>query len=263
MNLTIVNSSGNIISSQEGRDSIDFLYEGTYNEGDRIIVTSEAESFVTISIDQYIVESIVYLKEGVLDFCIPTGDWKKTYHPKAFEGNQHQIVVYKTPENVRIKRRNIALNGLDKRGEQNYYPHTDPNIVTRDEPWFEGRNAIDGYKDTQGHGPFPFQSWGGGLRDDLEFRLYFGREVIVDEIVLYLRADYENDHDINWETGTIEFSDGSILDIIMNKTTQGQSFRFEPKTIQWIKMNKLRRKVSAAFSALTQIEVMGFDQNKE
>jgi len=259
MKIEIVNAAGTVIKTEEGSDHVSLTYSDYYREGDRIVIQADKESFVSIKVNPYVVESTVYLKDGICDYKIPMGDWKKTYHPEAFAGNSHLITVTKVSDTLIKSRRNLALNGLDKRGEQNYFPHTDPNIVTRDEPWFEGKNAVDGYKDTKGHGPFPFQSWGGGLRDDLEFRIYFGREVVIDEVILYLRADYTNDHDINWETGTIQFSDGSFMDINMVKTTEGQSFTFEPKTVTWVKVNKLRRKVSAAYSALTQIEVMGFD----
>ncbi len=100
---------------------------------------------------------------------------------------------------------------------------------------------------------------GAGLRDDLEFEIDFGRIVEVDEIAVILRADYKDDHDINWESGNIVFSDGSQMPIEMTKTTDPQVFSFEPKKVSWVKLNKLQRELSSAYSALSQIEVFGKD----
>ncbi len=72
-----------------------------------------------------------------------------------------QLQLKKTDESVLKARRNIALNGIDKRDVPTCFPHSNANIMTRDESVFESRNAIDGYKDNKGHGPFPFHSWGG------------------------------------------------------------------------------------------------------
>jgi len=257
MKITVLNKENEVLAVTEGNDLLELAYNEVYQVGDKFVFEGKAGEFFTITVDPNVVESVVYMTKDQLEFTLPQGDWKRSYHPESFAGKSHVLTMKKTEEAVINQRRNLALNGLDKRGDQNYYPHTDPNIVTREEPWFEGRNTVDGYKDTKGHGPFPYQSWGGGLRDDLEFRLYFGREVMIDEVILYLRADYKNDHDINWHSGIIEFSDGSKLPIEMLKTTEGQSYKFEPKKVTWIKLNHLRREVSEAFSALIQIEVFG------
>ena len=257
MKILIKNEQNEVLISKEGDEKITLGYNQAYNDGDKIVFESDDFKFVKIEVDSHIVESVVYLPEGLLEYAIPVGEKKEAYHPETFTGSQHEIKMCVAGDETIKERRNLALNGLDKRGDSTCFPHSDANIVTRDEPWFESRNAIDGYKDTKGHGPFPFQSWGGGLRDDLEFRLYFGREVLIDEVIIYLRADYKDDHDINWESGIIEFSDGTTLPIKMIKTIEGQSFTFGPKKVTWIKLNHLRREISAAFSALIQIEVFG------
>lgn len=214
---------------------------------------------VSISIDKNLQPAKIYMPKGKLMYQIPSGWKSKAYDDEAFKG-PIRISMELCSDGDKKERRNLALNSMDVRGETvDYFPHADANVVTRDEPWFEARNAIDGIINTKGHGPYPYHSWGGGLREDLEFRLYFGRPVIIDEVVLHLRADYVDDHDINWENARIEFSDGTELQMKLKKTTDGQSFPFEPKEIQWLKLNNLEREISAAFSALTQIEVYGHE----
>ncbi len=133
-------------------------------------------------------------------------------------------------------RRNLALNGYDIRDAKGYYPHSDANVMTRDEAVFESRNAIDGYMDNQGHGSFPYQSWGGGLRDDLEFELYFGRKVLIDEVIITLRADYEGDHDIHWESAVIEFSDSDRIPIKWSKQLSLKRFVLKPKKLNGLNL---------------------------
>lgn len=220
----------------------------------------KSNCFVKITLDQYLKPALIYMPEGKLMYAIPSGWKRKAYDPAAFESESIDVSMELVDKDELKVRRNLALNSLDVRGEMvNYYPHADANVVTRDEPWFEARNTIDGNKAQDGHGQYPYHSWGGGLRDDLEFRLYFGREVLIDEIILYLRADYKDDHDIHWNTALIEFSNGETLDIEMVKSTSGQSYTFPQKKVTWIKLKNLSREVSAAFSALSQIEVYGIE----
>lgn len=248
----------------EGKGEVHLQLDSSFTKEDIVVFElteeerEECQGMVTIELDKTMVPAQIYMPSGKLQYQIPSA-WKlKAYAPEAFQGNI-DIRMKLTPKEVLKKRRNLALNSMDIRGEMvDYYPHADANVVTRDEPWFEARNAIDGIVMTKGHGQYPYQSWGGGLRDDLEFRLYFGRLVTIDEIVIFLRADYHEDHDINWESAVIEFSDGTSMDVGLTKTTEGQSIQFEPKKVEWIKMYHLKREISAAFSALTQFEVYGY-----
>lgn len=240
-----------------GEDFVSLKLDQAYGFDDILVFEVAKGAFVEVSIDPHVKTSIIYVPEGKISFQIPVNMKAKAYHPQAFIGTNHLISMKKVTDEVKAPRRNLAMNGLDKRWDTGYFPHAHANVVTRDEPWFEGKNAIDGHVVQDGHGAWPYQSWGGGLRDDLEFKLDFGRDVIIDEIIISLRADYVNDHDINWESGVVEFSDGTTLPIKMIKSSEGQSYKFDPKKVSWIKLNQLKREVSAAFSALVQIEVYG------
>jgi len=226
-------------------------------KGDKLVFDLDNINYVFVNIGEYVVESFIYAPESKFQYDIPYDEKLRAYHPEAFKGDFHKITVRAARQDEISEYKNLALNGLDKHQEINYYPHAYANVVTRNEACFEPRNAIDGVKDNSSHGDYPYQSWGGGLRDDLEFTLYFGRDVEVDKVVLYLRADYKKDHDTNWETGTFEFSDGSRIPISMIKTAEPQVYSFTAKRINWLKLTEIRRPVSSAFAALTQIEAYG------
>lgn len=105
-----------------------------------------------------------------------------------------------------------------------------------------------------GRGPMP--SWGINRQDDARIRLDFGRPVEVDTIVLYTRADFP--HDNWWVDGKITFSDGSEMQLPMEKSVLPHTFTFEKKTITWLEMGDLiKADDPSPFPALTQIEVYG------
>ena len=85
---------------------------------------------------------------------------------------------------------------------------------------FFERNAIDGVLENKGHGNFPYHSWAGGARDDLEYYVDFGTEVEVEKLVFYLRADFP--HDTYWKNIDIEFSDGEIVTANFEGVADGQ-----------------------------------------
>jgi hypothetical protein len=257
MRIQIKNINNEVLFSAEGTSEASLVFNRQYAQGDKIIFDLGSTKHAVVNVGESITESLIYAPESGFEFSIPFGEKLVAYHPEAFKGELHKIVVREASEKEIYEYRNLALNGLDKHQEINYYPHAYANVVTRNEACFEPRNAIDGCKDNSSHGNYPYHSWGGGLRDDLEFTLYFGREVEVDKVVLYLRADYVDDHDTNWKTGVFEFSDGSRLPISMIKTAEPQIYSFETRKISWVKLTEIRRPVSSAFAALTEIEVYG------
>lgn len=147
---------------------------------------------------------------------------------------------------------------MDQRGTTTYYPHATANVETRNEAVFAARNTIDGQTDNKGHGVWPFESWGTWQREDAELSVDFCREVEVDKIELYLRADFP--HDTYWNALTIVFSDGTKKDVELIKTSNGQYIEFDKKKINWIKLiNFKMADEPAEFAALTEIKVYGID----
>ena len=147
---------------------------------------------------------------------------------------------------------------MDQRGSTTYYPHATANVETRNEAVFAARNTIDGQTNNQGHGVWPYESWGTWQRADAQLTLDFGREVEVDKIALYLRADFP--HDTYWNAITIVFSDGTQKDVQLIKTGNAQYIKFHKKRINWVKlMNFKKADEPAEFAALTEIQVYGID----
>ena len=161
----------------------------------------------------------------------------------------------RTPEEI-AARRNLAYNPYDEHGDTGFYPHASANVETRGEAVFAARNAIDGIFENSAHGEYPYQSWGINRDPNAALTLDFGREVLLDELRITERADFP--HDNYWVKATVEFSDGSTLDIPLVKSAKPQSVAFEPKRVRSLVLKDLiQAEGTSPFPALTQIEAFG------
>ncbi len=233
------------------------MYCGEYAPGDKIVINSGGAEFLAIKLDETLEESIVFLNSSRLEFPIPQEHEKIGYAENAFSGTNHKICVYEPDDEVIYSTRNIAQNSHDRRGQKRYFPHASANLVTREDPCFYERNAIDGVKETNGHGAFPYHSWAGGAREDLEYYLDFGREVEVEKLVFYLRADFP--HDTYWKALDVEFSDGSLKTASFTKTGDGQELILpEPKKTKTIHLTNFKQaELPFSWAALIEVEVFG------
>ena len=102
--------------------------------------------------------------------------------------------------------RNLAANPYDLGDAADRFPHAAANSECRQSPLFAARNAIDGCIRNERHGGWPFQSWGPEKEKELWWQVDFGREVQVERVTLYLRADFP--HDKHSHRATLVFSDG-------------------------------------------------------
>ena len=149
-----------------------------------------------------------------------------------------------------------AFNCYDEHGDTGFYPHASANVETRGEAVFAARNAIDGIFENSAHGEYPYQSWGINRDPNAALTLDFGREVLLDELRITERADFP--HDNYWVKATVEFSDGSTLDIPLVKSAKPQSVAFEPKRVRSLVLKDLiQAEGTSPFPALTQIEAFG------
>ena len=166
-------------------------------------------------------------------------------------------MAYEPADEVKYGTRLISLNSHDKRGQKRYFPHAYANLVTRDQVSFFERNAIDGVCNNSDHGDYPYHSWAGGAREDLEYYIDFGTDVEVDKIVFFLRADFP--HDTYWKSLEVEFSDGSKVPASFEQTADGQELVLdEPKTTRTIHLTNFKQAVYPfSWAALSQIEVYG------
>ncbi len=270
--LKIIGRDGETRAEWKGSD-IKAQFHGSLSDGDKIKVLLDGTDFLAVKLDATLAESILWVPSRSFEFALPTQrQISNGYAPEAFSGEDHLICVREPEERDIYGYRNIALNSHDKHGKVRHFPHAVANFVTRDDPCFYERNAIDGVINNQGHGSYPYHSWAGGARDDLEFTLDFGRNVEIDRLVFYLRADFAHDkitgipHDSYWKNIDIEFSDGEVIhgeftldnSDLNEENSKGQEISFDKKTTKYIRLFNFRQVSEIlSFAALSQIEVFG------
>ncbi len=239
-----------------GDGEVNLVYSQEYEQGDRIILELSGEpAFLWLQVDDALGKSLVYIT-GNVTYMVPFGEKRINLSPKAFHGNRHLLCARAAKPYETETYRNLALNVCDQHNIKNCYPHASANVETRGESVFAAQNAIDGVTVNNCHGEWPYQSWGINMQEDAEFTLDFGRTVEIDRIVLYTRADFP--HDNWWKSVTFTFSDGSTLEMEMEKSSLPHEITFDPKQIRTLKMERMKKSEEPSpFPALTQIEVYG------
>ena len=265
INVKLIAENGDVKWKAYGTE-IDEHYVGEYENGDRYKIEIPYGQFLRVQLDQSLLPSIIYIPDGVFEFVIPFGRERSMCYAKgAFAGDDHRIIISEPTDAEIYGERMISSNSHDRHKVPKYFPHAAANFVTREEPSFFERNAIDGVCDNSGHGGFPYHSWGGGLREDLEFWVDFGTPVEVSRVVLFLRADFP--HDTYWKEMDIEFSDGTRVHKDLVGTADGQEVTFEPKVTESVKLTGFKQQRledgSLSFAALSQIEIYGKYIKKE
>lgn len=256
MNIKIVDKDLTELFSRTGKE-IACHYHGEYAKGDKLIIQAPDCEFVKIQLDETLKESIVYVPGGILEYEIPVGRKKVMYAENAFAGEAHRISVCEASDAEIYSLRNLALNPYDVRGQKKYYPHVSANFVTRDEECFFERNAIDGVCENEGHGGFPYHSWAGGAREDLEYYIDLGREAEIEKIVFFLRADFP--HDTYWKSIDVEFDGKVIKTAKLEQTKDGQEMVLPEKVrSRIVHLTNFKQAVQPlSWAALSQIEIYG------
>lgn len=257
--LKILDKEGNTLGVNRGENEVNLVYTREYKEGDRIILeTSEKNINLWLQLDDSIGKSLVYVTDNV-EYQIPFQNRRVNLSPKAFSGEKHLLCAKVARDYEKKAYRNLAVNVNDQHGATTCYPHASANVETRNEAVFEAKNSIDGITVNDSHGEWPYQSWGINRQEDARIRIDFGRKIVTDHIVLYTRADFP--HDNWWRKGTFFFSDGSTMDIEMQKSALPHEISFEEKEIEWLEFSQLiKSPEESPFPALTQIEVYGFER---
>lgn len=247
---------GEKIAHAEGCCEASLLYMGLYEEED-VLLFEGAPRDAWVQVDQAVSPARMYLPEGRFEYCLPlAGDGLQVYAPGAFTDSMHLVSVRPALGNPY---RNLAENPADQRGTVQAYPHASANVETRNESVFAARNTIDGVHIANGHGIWPYGSWGIGARTDAELTLDFGRQVEVDKIVLYLRADFP--HDAHWVEGSVLLDDHTEKTFPLKEMDGPQEVLLDGMhRIRTLKLHKLiKSDHPSAFPALRQIEVWGRD----
>jgi len=272
LELKIIGSGGETKATFRGSD-ITAEYTGGFSAGDKIKIKLDGCEFIALRLDPTLEESIIRIPGRSYEFSALTPtELKKGYHPDAFNPERLLISVREPSDEEIYGYRNVALNSHDRHGKSRYFPHAAANFVTREDPSFYERNAIDGVINNQGHGNYPYHSWAGGAREDIEFFLDFGGEVEVDKLVFYLRADFKHDaktgipHDSYWKNIDVQFSDGEIIKgeftldgtDLNEENSKGIEICLDKKITKSIRLFNFRQVTEVlSFAALTEIEVYG------
>jgi hypothetical protein len=150
--------------------------------------------------------------------------------------------------------RNVALNPAAKG-----FPKATSNSVYHDMDIFAAKNVINGRTANRGHAG-PFASWGPHILDDLWLKIDFGKEVEIDKMVIYIRADFtpytKSDHDSWWKSGVLEFSDGSKLPFELKRTADAQVIPFPKRRVTSVTFTKLTR-AEDIWCAFSEVEFHG------
>lgn len=257
--IRVEDRTGNILAHNQGNQEVSLVYEGIYQEGDRLIIESDREKiFCLLQLDDVIGTSYVYMQKACLRYEIPFGEKKVCYSPKAFSGNIHLLKIREALQEEKATYKNLALNKYDQHGEVNCFPHASANVETRGESVFAAKNAINGNCENHSHGYWPYESWGINQDPNACMRLDFGRKVYIDYIRMYTRADFP--HDAWWQQVTFKCSDGSQMVWDLEKTDQAHEIKFEKKCVEWIELCQLiKAEDPSPFPALSQLEVYGVE----
>lgn len=257
LELKVVDKDGNLLALNKGEGEVSLVYKGEYKEGDKLLITSsKKDCFLYIQVDDALGTALVYITKNEITYQIPFEEARYSLSPKAFYGNIHLLSVREVMEEETGNYRNLAQNVMDQPGVAGCYPHASANAETRGESVFAAKNAIDGVTENHSHGNWPYASWGINRREDAEFKLEFGRSVIIDKINLYTRADFP--HDNWWEKVTLTFSDGSFTELELEKSDRAHVLKLNGKKAEWLLLHKLvKSEDPSPFPALTQIEVYG------
>lgn len=255
-----IENGDNVLACASQENEVTLTYIPQYEPGDCLTVECDQDNVALIlQLDDAMYPAYVYLTQNKYSFSIPFEDKRISYSPRAFTGTHHVLYARIANADEISERKNLAFNPWDCHENQSLFPHSQANVETRGEAVFASRNAIDGIKASHDHGVWPFQSWGINQNPNAELKIDFGREVIIDEAAIYLRADFP--HDAWWEKATLSFSDGNDLEVSLIKTPLKQAFEFPAKTVRWVLLHKLiKADDPSVFPALTQIEFYGTEK---
>ena len=257
MPLTIkIIGANQLVKAEATGDSVTLVYTEAYAEGDVIHLLSDKEMYIVTQLEDSMAPAFGLLKSECV-LTVPFGEKRVSYSPKSFTENVHLLWAREARKEEVQGYRNLALNPFDSHQNTGFYPHALANVETRGESVFAARNAINGNTASAGHGPWPFESWGINRQDDAEIRIDFGRDVMIDKLMITLRADFP--HDNWWKTALIRFSDGSSFEPKFQKSGLPQAFPIERRTVSWLSMSNLKKDEtdSSPFPALVQLECWG------
>lgn len=260
MKIQILNQfSAVLIEAGSSCGAVTLLYDQEYQEGDFIRFIPEKTGFFEIVLDDTLGRACIYMTASSFDWKIPFDLIRKRYNPRAFAGTRHYITVQTMHEWKHQCARNLSCNIYDTDTAHGVFPHAWSNVITAGKPEFDAQNAIDGILYPWAHGRYPYESWGINQRQDAEWHLDFGRNIIAEKIIITLRADFP--HDSYWKTAELDLSNGEHLLLNLQRTGDPQEFTLPFKPFSSLKISHLERgDLDSPFPALCQVQVFGMDE---
>lgn len=254
--LELRDAAGQLLAQAEHAREVLLCTYRVYEEGDVITVSCDDAAHLWVQMDETIPAGEVYIPKGSMNWRVPFGEHRRAYSPAAFVGARHIASARVMTAEEIAARRNVACNPADLRGDTDFYPHATANVETRGESVFAARNVIDGLRHNISHGDWPYQSWGIGAREDAWLNIDFGREVVVDEMALTLRADFP--HDAYWVSGHVVLSDGTEVAYDLEKTGDRQYIQLGEHKVTWMRLERMIKSYDpSAFPSLSEWEVFG------
>lgn len=250
-----IERESSVLLEKHGENEVYGIYQNEYIDGDSIVISFSEEGLYWVALDAALPPALLFCK-GKYTFPIPFGENKRPYAPTAFTSCINLITIRKAFKEEGENFRNLALNPADYHGNNALFPHTYANVETRGESVFASRNAVDGLIAANGHGGYPWSSWGINQNPEATMSIDFGRPVDISKLVFYNRADFP--HDAWWKEGTVTFSDKSSVVLPFIKKDGAQIFDVEKSGITSLTISKLiKADDPSPFPALVQIEVWG------
>lgn len=262
--LTYAPKSGDM-TEVTGDNSVELGIKDAYKVGDRIKITlPEGQHYVAFCLSKdNVEETILYLPKSTFTYTVQN---IATSYPSEMSSERKSTITARIPTTEELTAsRNLACNPADLETNKNAYPHAiTTNVHDKNNEnnrlQFEARNAIDGFTQNNGHGGWPLQSWGPGSNMSAKdtFKIDFGRDVSLTEIVVYLRADFP--HDTYWDTCTVKFSDGTTQELNFTKTANAQSFKLDAAvTTSSITFTGFNKVAGSDWAAWMEVQAIGSD----
>lgn len=235
--LTVRNAAAAVVCTAQSAGQASLQMPRAWQPGDEIVLAADRWPVcLRLSFDPHVPEAEVWLAGPQMVYPIPFGEERMPYAPDAFAAPAPTLCARTVA--APVGRYDVSTNPLDRRGPTACYPHCTATAETRGESVFAARNTIDGLCDNTSHGHWPYESWGDNEDPTAEIMVEFGRPVRVDTLQIWLRADFP--HDNWWQSGTLDFSDGSSETLTFQKTGVEQVFAFAPRTVTWAKLRALK-----------------------
>jgi hypothetical protein len=168
--------------------------------------------------------------------------------------------------------RNVALNKNDVHQSvwtvSSGYPHASSNSEYPYPPGvpdvrYLAKNAINGDTLNSQEATMPFAAWGPQKISGLWWRVLFGKDLEIDKLVIWIRADWIIDqpapHDSYWKSATLVFSDSSTVNITIDSTAVRQTMTFTKRTSNSLTITNLVPSNPNKWCALTEAQVWGDD----